>query len=176
MKCPLTGKPCLKHKAHTIADKNGKVHLVCEDCLHLNKDVWVTDEFGVCPSCGTALESIVKNSRVGCSGCYSHFEVPLSFVIAAVQAGATGHQGPPPESYKRQVAESTRAVTFATELLIKIKSSSKEEIYEDAARLNSVLAKVKELISRSDERGELLPEDREKLSRIVIEYRWPGSA
>lgn len=176
MNCPLTGKPCLKHKSYTVADKDGKTHSVCEDCLHLNKDVWVADEFGACPSCGTKFESIVKNSRAGCSECYSHFETPLSFVIAAVQSGASEHVGSPPESYKSLVAESTRAVTFATELLIKVKSASREERYEEAARLNLILTRVKELISRSDERGELLPEDREELVRIVSEYRWPGSA
>lgn len=178
MNCPITGKPCLKHKGYTVTEKKdgeGKTHSVCEDCLHLNRDVWVSDEFGACPSCGTTLESIVKNSRIGCAGCYSHFETPLPFIIASVQAGAESHKGKPPQSHKKLVSESTRAVAFATEILVKIKSSSRDEKYEEAARLNSILLKVKELISRSDEKGELLPADREELSKIIMDYRWPES-
>lgn len=178
MKCPLTGKPCLKHKAYTVKDKDEeeKTHSVCEDCLHLNKDVWVADEFGACPSCGTRLESIVKKSRAGCAACYSHFETPLSFVISAVQGGATEHRGEPPESYKKAIADSTRAVAFATELLVRMKTAARDGRYEEASRLKALVLRVKEFISASNEKGELQPDDGQELSRMVMEYRWSASA
>lgn len=175
MNCPIDGRPCVKHKDHAAEDSEGKNYLVCEDCV-ARRDLKVESGFGACPRCGTTIETIVRESRVGCSTCYDHFEAPLALVISSVQAGATRHAGPPPPSFRRRLAESTKPVEFATEILVKMKAAAKNGRYEEAAGLKSVLEQVKSLMSRSNERGELAPEDRDGFADVVMRYRFPESA
>lgn len=182
MSCPITGKPCFKHKSYSVTEKKGDEHQsysVCEDCVHMNSSLSFDDEHGPCLSCGETLESIVRSSRIGCAKCYEHFGEPLSHMIAAVQLAPGSkdkHVGSVPYSYKRSVAESITAIKFATELSQKMRTAQKEERYERASDLNRILVRVKEFISRSNEKGELPPEDRAELSQIVYDYMFPESA
>lgn len=180
MKCPITGKNCTKHKAYTVEEKHGEEsssYLVCEDCMHLNPKVDSADEMGPCPRCGTTLDQVVRNSRIGCSLCYDHFGEPLAYIIAAVQFGGEAkHTGMVPESFKRSSAEAVEAVRFATEIAQKIRIATREERYEEASRLNAVLVEVKRIISSSHERGELDPVERAELAEIVYRHMYPDSA
>lgn len=175
MNCPIDGRPCPKHKGHAVEDAEGKSHMVCGDCV-ARRDLKVELGFGSCPGCGSTMDSIVRESRVGCAVCYDHFEAPLAMIIAAAQAGAQRHVGSPPESFRRSLAESTRPVEFATELLVKMKAAAKNGRYEEAATLRDLLGEVKAIMSRSDERGEIAPEDKDGFADIVTRHRFPGSA
>lgn len=181
MTCPITGKPCLKHKGYSVTEKKGdeqRSYSVCEDCMYMNESLSFEDELGPCPRCGETLESIVKSSRIGCAKCYDHFDEPLAHMIAAVQA-APGyekkHVGSIPESYKKSLAESTTAVKFATEMAQKMRLAQKEERYEAASEFRATMDRVKEFISRANEKGELAPEDRAELSKIVYNHMFPES-
>ena len=82
MKCPITGKHCVKHK-HIEMEGS----LVCEDCLQkTNQPVHTVGEMS-CPSCGIKLAEIVKGSRFGCASCYDSFADMVPHIIASVQTG-----------------------------------------------------------------------------------------
>lgn len=177
-RCPVTGKPCVKHKGYLVTEKKGdevKSYSVCEDCIYINRGLKMQSGMDPCPICSTTIEDIIKTSRIGCAKCYEHFESPLSSIVASVQAGASTHNGTPPEFYKRRESESIRAVTFATEIMSKMKTAAREEKYEEASALKSILERVKSLMTRSDEKGEFGPEDRTELSRIIYRYKYPES-
>lgn len=177
MRCPITGKNCHKHKAFSV-EYNSNTHLVCEDCMHSNAEVKPDqqDDHGPCPRCGTALDQVVRTSRLGCATCYDHFDEPLSYIIASVQFGGENkHIGSVPETFKRSRAESTNAVRFATEIAQKIKTATKEERYEEASRLNAILTKVKAIIQAAKEDGELDPESKAELAEVVYQYLYPES-
>lgn len=176
--CPVTGKPCVKHKGYFVTEKKGeevRSYSVCEDCMHLNRSLKVESEIDHCPNCRSTLDEIVKTSRLGCATCYEHFEKPLAFIVASVQAGASAHTGEPPDSYKRGIAESTKGVSFATEIMTKMKIAARDGRYEEAASLKAILSSVKDVLSRSNEKGELGPEDKSELAEIIYRYRYPGS-
>lgn len=177
MRCPITGKNCQKHKAFSV-EYNSNTHLVCEDCMHSNAEVKPNqqDDNGPCPSCGTTLDQVVRNSRLGCTTCYDHFGEPLSYIIASVQfGGETKHVGMVPETHKRSRAESTNAVRFATEISQKMKVAIREERYEEAARLNAILSKVKDILAHSKEDGDLDPQRKAEIAEIVYKHLYPDS-
>lgn len=176
MKCPITGKTCLKHKSHSV-EYNSAPHLVCEDCMQTNPDLERVDDAGECPRCGATLDEIVRTSRVGCADCYDHFVEPLSHIIAAVQfCPEARHVGPPPESFKRSSAEAADPVRMATEISQKIRAATKREDYSEASRLNVTLSGLKRLISVKHEKGELDPRERAELAEIAYGYMYPDSA
>ena len=74
------------------------------------------------------------------------------------------------------VAESVGAVAFASDILTKMKTAAKEERYEEADELGAVLDEVRLLLSRSNEKGELGPDDKAELARIVHDHIFPKSA
>lgn len=180
MKCPITGKNCLKHKAFTVEETHGdksSTHLVCEDCMHMKPQAEKTDDLAPCPRCGVTLDQVVRNSRVGCAECYDHFGEPLSYIIAAVQfGGETKHTGRIPETFKRSSAEAVGAIKFATELAQKIKIATRQEDYEEAAKINETLLKVKALIGSAEKDSELDPQRKAELAEIVYHYMYPESA
>lgn len=179
MNCPITGKPCLKHKAHAVTEKKGdeeRSFSVCEDCMHLKGEAPQAGDYEPCPSCGSALDEIVATSQVGCAKCYDHFAEPIVFIMAAVQGGAERHKGEPPESYKRAAAAAVNPVAFASQVLAEMRSAAKEERYEEAAALGDILSGVKAIISRADEKGDLDADDADLLARIVYGYMFPRSA
>lgn len=180
MKCPLTGRNCLKHKSYTVEDdREGKksTHLVCEDCMSANPQADKSDEVSPCPRCGVTLDQVVRNSRVGCSLCYDHFGEPLAYIIAAVQFGGEArHLGRIPESYKRSSAESVGAIKFATELAQKLAMATREENYEVASKISATLARVKALIGECKKDDELDPQKKAELADIVYSHLYPESA
>lgn len=138
-----------------------------------NPEIKPVDELGPCDKCGITIDQIVRNSRVGCSNCYDHFGEPLSYIIAAVQfGGESRHTGTVPECHKRSLSESVQPLKFATELAQKVRLMIRTEMYEEAAKTENVLLKVKNIM----ERGELGPEDRAELADIVYRHMYPESA
>jgi len=138
-----------------------------------NSEIKTIDELGACETCGSTIEQIVRNSRVGCSKCYEHFAEPLSYIIAAVQfVGEDKHVGSTPERYKRERAKSLDPIKFATELAQKVKLLARAERYEEASVANNMLTEVKSIIKR----GELGPEDRAELAEIAYRHMYPESA
>jgi protein arginine kinase activator len=180
LKCPLTGKNCLKHKAYTVEDVQGAkttTHLVCEDCVHMKKQTDKSDDIDPCPRCGVTLDQVVRNSRVGCALCYDHFGEPLAYIIAAVQfGGETKHVGQIPELYKRSTAESVNPIKFATELAQRINLAIRNESYEEATTLNVTLTKVKSILVESNKEGELDPQSKAELADIIYRHLYPESA
>jgi protein arginine kinase activator len=138
-----------------------------------NSEIKPVDELGACETCGTTIDQIVRNSRIGCPYCYEHFAEPLSYIIAAVQFGGEGkHIGSVPECHKREKADSLDPIKFATELAQKVKLLARAERYEEASVSAKTLAEVKSII----ERGELGPEDRAELAEIAYRHMYPESA
>jgi protein-arginine kinase activator protein McsA len=177
--CPLTGKPCSKHRGYTVSETKGeesKSYAVCEDCMHLRKDLWIGDEHLDCPRCGMTLDSIIRSSRLGCPTCYDHFSEPLAFIIPSVQLSEEKHKGGEPHSFKRVRAESLSPARFASDLLSLIKKASSAGRYEEARALLETLSRVREIIARSDESGVLSPRDRAEITEVIYRHMYPESA
>ncbi len=97
----------------------------------------------VCPTCGTSYEEFVKNSRFGCSDCYSVFDLLMSDNIKKLQGG-DAHVGKRPKYQKMQPASavlekdeepSRRTAKEQIELLkAKLSTAIAEEEYEQAAK------------------------------------------
>lgn len=175
----MDGRPCYKYKGFVVKNKQGEgsqTLQVCEDCMSKNPDLAEEDEFGPCPGCGTKLDHVVKKSRMGCAMCYDHFGEPLSYIIAALQlTGETKHVGRVPESFKLSKSESVDPMKFATELSQKMRILLREEKFEEAARLKPVLSRIKALLSSGSKEGELGPQEKAELARIVYDYMYPKS-
>jgi hypothetical protein len=60
--------------------------------------------------------------------------------------------------------------------MAKMNTAAKEERYEEANELGSVLEEVRLLLSRSNEKCELGPDDKAELARIVHDHMFPKSA
>ena len=179
LRCPISGKPCLKHKAFSVEHAVGgekNTYLVCEECMKPEENAANETEADECPRCGVTLDAIVSKSRMGCAFCYEHFAEPLSYIIPAVQSDVDAkHVGRVPESFKMSKAEAMDAVKFATELSQKIRSCTKKEDYEGASRLNSLLLRVRVFIESAHKKGELDPSEKAELASIAYEYLFPES-
>lgn len=178
-KCPITGKPCSKHRGYTVTEKKGddaRSYAVCEDCMHLKEDLWIGDEHPPCSRCGTTLDSIVRSSKIGCAHCYEHFSEPIEFIIDSVQGGTSNHVGIVPESFKRSQAASVNPVKFASDLVAAVRRASNEGRYEDASALSAVLGSAREIINRADEGGRLNADDASLFADIVYRHMYPESA
>lgn len=179
MRCPVDGRPCSKHKAHAVVSNVGgeeKNHLVCEDCLSLNQNIQPVDEPGLCPSCGSTLDQIVRTSRLGCVACYDHFGDALSYIIAAVQFGSDRHVGAAPDSFKRSRAESADPAGLAAEMEEEMGAAARSDDYARASRLKGFLSDLGPILGVLKEKGELGPDERAEVARIAYEYMYPDSA
>lgn len=174
MRCPVNGKPCSKHRIYSATSGEGaeaKHHLVCEDCMHTSPEIRPSDELGPCSRCGTTIDQVVRNSRLGCSHCYDHFGEPLSYIIAAVQiSGENRHVGTIPEFHKRSVAGSVDPAAFVAELKIEMTNMIRDEKYEAAAKIENTLSEVKRIM----EKGELGPDEKAELAEIAYRHLYPS--
>lgn len=183
MKCPLSGKPCNKHKAFYVTDKNNEkvtTYQVCEDCLHTHAEenkMDIVKEEKKCGFCGKSLSEIVKDSRVGCAECYSQFESPMGYIVAAVQGTYEQHRGRSPYLWRRQQAELVNPVSFATMLSQKIKIAKKNEEYMVAARLKAVLDEFQKKLSEYHEAAdERLESVKSEIADFIFNYNESESA
>lgn len=165
MKCPLSGKPCTKHKGFHIAEKHGdktKNYSVCKDCLYLS----VTKGFELpeppkCDFCGGLLEDMLKASRMGCAKCYDNFAEEMSYVISSVQFGADRHVGSVPELHKRKMAEETKPEAFVREIKKRIIDLTDKERYEEVSDLKKTLDKFEEIVESGGNTAEFIYDFRE---------------
>lgn len=183
MKCPLSGKPCNKHKAFYVTEKNKEkisTYQVCEDCLHTHadgKDMDIVKDEKRCWSCGKSLSEIIKDSRVGCAECYLQFEAPMSYIVATVQGTSEPHMGKSPYLWRRRQAELLDPVSFATSLSQKIKIAKRNEDYKTAAKLKSVLDVFQEKLSEYyDADGDRLQVVKSDIAEFIFNYTESESA
>lgn len=180
MNCPIGGKPCHKFKGFEIVEKHGddkKSYSVCEDCLYLSmtSGSFMPDS-PKCYSCGALLDEVIRTSRFGCAKCYDSFSEVIPYVLDMVQFGSNlKHEGRPPESWRRRMAEETEPEKFASEVRNRIIKMIDEERYEEAARLKGELAKFEEIADRLNEPGEDSSSLKKSVADFIFEFR-EGSA
>lgn len=110
IKCPISGKVCLKFKAFhvtDIVDQKANVINICEDCLSQvdEKKILSTEipekegapvqeekpidkkpeDKIICEFCKLSLEELINKSRLGCENCYYIFEKPLVVALERIQ-------------------------------------------------------------------------------------------
>ena len=164
MKCPLTGKNCVKHKAF---ESEGK--LVCEDCLQKSTPQVQPVTEMKCSSCGISLVDIVKGSRFGCPSCYDSFPDMIPHIIASVQSGdiSGGHKGRTPPSFLEKKSKSVSHEEIREEILFRMNSASLKEDYAEAASLKLKLEIFDAIVKEG--RADLA----ERLALLVLEF-WQG--
>lgn len=183
MSCPISGKPCHKHKAFHVTEKSAdkiETYLVCEDCLYLStmNEFKINQPSGECPSCGLKMSDILSGSRMGCMKCYTAFEDTMMEIIKKVQQNNLNHIGHIPESYKRKQAEEMSLASFVEELNAKINKAVNAEMYESAALLKNkmeefaiLLRQYKEEILADENRDEKkAPALRQGLSQFIYDF------
>ena len=84
----------------------------------------------ICKDCGMNYTDFAKNGRLGCAGCYTSFQKPLSTVIKQVQR-SNSHVGKKPSRIPKDV----RSVHDLRQLQEKLRRSIQSEAFEEAARL-----------------------------------------
>lgn len=181
MNCPINGKPCSKYKGFYITEKKGedvKTYQVCEDCLYLSSSNTTSSEIKKCSGCGKTLAEIVKDSRFGCDKCYVEFESSMEYILATVQGVSdASHKGRKPYLWRKEQAETSSPVSFATELSQKLRIAKKNEDYKLAAKLKSTLdffgSKLSEYHNADEERA---PSIKKELAEFIFKYRESESA
>jgi len=164
MKCPLTGKPCVKIKYISVVDKKVE-HLVCEECIHQTQSsekIQIPKDDDVCADCGLSLSEMIKTSRFGCSRCYDNFHDTIVYIIASLQNATreVTHRGCVPKQFLMEVSRKTTKEEFVRELNEKIEKACSEDDYERASAIRSEIRKVEE--------GESSPEE---FALLVFHYR-----
>ena len=146
MKCPISGKPCVKHKAfHVTEKKDGKTtdHSVCEDCLYspAATKIQIPEYLGECPDCGTTLKHIVEGGKMGCAKCYESFGLVSEGIIASIQGVKEClHKGNVPETWKRQEADKVDSDKFMEAMRRRMERAVQDEDYETASIIKSKLS------------------------------------
>lgn len=136
VKCPITGKNCLKHKSFD----SGK-GLVCEDCFQKSPTPIMSVAEIKCASCGMTLSSLIKGSRFGCAVCYESFQ-DAAHIIEAVQLGSLRHIGRVPESFLKEKSKSISVEEIKEEIKMRMDSAASKGDYVVAAKMKS---KIKDL-------------------------------
>lgn len=162
MKCPITGKSCLKHKSF---DHEG--NLVCEDCIQKNQESVVLISEIKCPSCGTAISDVIKGGRFGCAGCYDNFQ-DASHIISSVQRAESGarHVGRFPSRFIEEKSRSVSAQEIRDEITMRMNSAASKGDYSVAAKMKSRLKELDSLLSQKDGRAEYA----DRLARFVMSF------
>ena len=178
MKCPISGKPCVKYKGFHVTEKSGDKavdHSVCEDCLFATttKNIQVMDEKGTCSSCHTLLNDILKGNRVGCASCYDQFGKTMRHIVDALQGGNDlRHKGEPPRTWKINQAERTDPSAFAAELSREIEAAIDWEMYESVPALKEKLEGFRSLLKKYEMADEhQAPAVKKELAEFVFNYR-----
>lgn len=155
MKCPLTGKPCVKLKYIGYVD--GKTeHLVCEDCIHQTQSqdkIKTPDDEETCADCGATLSEMVKGSRFGCARCYENFSETVGYIIASLQGGGHDirHVGSVPHGFLMERARETTREGFLAELGEDLNNAIASEDYERAAAIRTDMNKIRDELLSDEE-------------------------
>jgi protein arginine kinase activator len=107
----------------------------------------------VCPTCGTSYEEFIKDSRFGCSDCYSVFDLLISDNIKQLQ-GSDTHKGKKPQKFRRiQPAAVNHPVTEPEKLEpdekirlleARLQDALSREDYETAAKCRDEIREIRE--------------------------------
>lgn len=185
MKCPISGKTCLKFKAFhvtNIVDQKASVINICEDCLAQVDEKNIIsnepeqkkleekkpEEKIICEFCNLSLEELISKSRLGCEKCYHIFEKPLMVALERIQRTPDikekelRHVGSVPSQWKKKQAEETDPKKFLLELKQKLSICIREENYRLAAELKNIIKGFEALYKKIDE----FKEDPEQLQLI----------
>lgn len=146
MKCPLTGKNCLKHKCFEAEGK-----LLCEDCFHKKAENLRLANDTICPSCGMTLAEIIKGIRLGCASCYDHFAETMPYIVGSVQMGDSNmrHTGSIPRGFLMDRAKITSSEEIREEILMRMNSASLDEKYKEAAKMRSKIVELDKLLKET---------------------------
>jgi len=141
MKCPITGKNCLKHKS---MESDGK--LVCGDCLYKTPEPVKTVGELTCSSCGMSLVEIVKGSRFGCPSCYDNFQ-DVQHIVGSVQLGTSDirHTGRVPSRFLEEKSKLVSREEILEEISMRMNSASSKGDYEEAARMKSKMLELESI-------------------------------
>jgi protein arginine kinase activator len=116
-------------------------------------------ETNKCPKCGSTLEQIAKNQKIGCANCYDYFALPLAKVIKQTQ-GSLKHIGKIPKNCsEKQEQERPGLVSPVPPVLVKsfeyiieqeknMANLVKREKYEEAAIIRDKILALKALVAR----------------------------
>jgi protein-arginine kinase activator protein McsA len=187
MKCPLTGKPCIKHKAfHVTEKKDDKINhfIVCEDCLYINEDkkIKMINDDHVCNKCKAKLNEILKGSKIGCVDCYENFKETIETLICHVQKTEDPiHRGAVPNQWRMKIAQETLASTFIEKLEKDMRSAIEQEEYENADKINKILKEFNKVLKKykkqikldekqEDEKENRAPIVKKELDLIIYNY------
>ncbi|WP_017550005.1 UvrB/UvrC motif-containing protein [Salinicoccus carnicancri] len=80
-----------------------------------------------CETCGSTIDSIVKNGKFGCPDCYSTFDRQAPEIITRVQAHQTEHIGKVPKKARSQIKVKKQIETLRQKLSELIESQEFEE-------------------------------------------------
>ncbi len=92
-----------------------------------------------CSLCGSTLEDIVSEGKVGCPKCYEVFENELEDSVRRIH-GTGRHTGRAPGKFKEKFEQKKKE----SELEKQLKEAVKAERFEDAARLRDELKALRE--------------------------------
>jgi len=161
MKCPLTGKNCLKHK-HLEAE--GK--LLCEDCFQKKVEGIQTANDMTCLSCETTLADIIKGGKLGCASCYDSFAETMHYIIGSAQMGDSrlSHVGRTPAGFLKSTAKSISYEEIREEIVMRMNSASVNQDYEKASKMKSKLANLDKI--KKEGRADLS----EQLAQFVFDF------
>ena len=95
-----------------------------------------------CELCGSSLEEIIRNSRVGCPQCYETFAEQLQPTLQRIH-GALRHTGKVPET-DPALAQRRQKEQQIAHLRDKIAAAVQDEDYEQAARLRDEIRTLEE--------------------------------
>lgn len=151
MKCPVTGKPCLKHKVYHVAEKNNESNgfLVCEDCLYIESKIIMVADKEECSNCKKKLDEILKGSKMGCEKCYESFEETTKEIIEHVQKTENAtHKGRIPSQWKMEKAKNTLPSEFLSKLKFEMTIAVEKEEYEIANEIKKTIKKFEKALEK----------------------------
>lgn len=145
--CPFDNEPCknkkLVHFTELAGNGNLKDMHICEQCPLIKSNSFFTKlmsyikpkqpliEIKKCLNCGTTLQDIAENARLGCGECYVIFKNELEPVLIQSQ-GCLKHTGKSPKNKFED----------ASVLKKKLKEAIKIENYELAGELKKKIASL----------------------------------
>lgn len=80
-----------------------------------------------CETCGSTIDTILKNGKFGCPDCYTTFDRQVPEIIARVQANQTEHIGKVPKKSRSQIKVKKQIETLKKKLSELIESQEFEE-------------------------------------------------
>lgn len=180
IKCPISGKPCVKYKAFHITDiKDQKINTlnVCEDCIAnvefaniINDDDKIIEKndsklneprpddsklLKTCSFCGLTLDELLKKSRFGCAKCYDVFDKFLTVAIEKLQQLPPGkeltHVGRVPTQWKKNQIRQIDPKKFLLELKQKLALAVKNENFNKAKEIKEYIFAFESFMNKLEE-------------------------